>query len=391
MGTKLNRRQLLAGAGLAVTAAGCGSPPGQGIVPAAPAGPTAAATASSQLNEDALRRKVASLLVIGFRGATVDPGDWIYHAVHDQGIGGVILFDTDQLTGQARNITSPAQVTQLITNLRTAARGPLIVSLDQEGGRIARLNPGNGFPAAQSEAEVGRVNQKTHTVDWAKGMVDSMESIGVTMNYAPVVDLDVNPNNPAIGKLGRSFSADPNIVVPNAADEIQVHRAAGIKTSLKHFPGFGSATANTDFDVVDVTNSWRRTELEPFQSLIAGGNTDSVLVAHLLNRQLDPGNKPMSLSHTVVTDLLRDQLGWKGPVVSDDMQAAGITARFGADEAFTLAIQAGLDLLVYGNQQVYDEQVVDKTLNTAVQRVKSGDLTVAQIDAAVAQVDKLRP
>lgn len=393
MTTPLNRRQLLTGAGLVATAvvAGCGKSSEPAASPSVPGSPARTPTGpAAALDEKALRRKVASLLVAGFRGQAVHSGDWIVRAIREQGLGGVILFDTDQLTGQPRNITSPAQVTKLIADLRAAAPGPLIVSIDQEGGKISRLNPGNGFPASQSQAQIGAVNRKATTVAWAQGMVKSMKSIGVTMNYAPVVDLDINKDNPAIGQIGRSFSADPDVVVANAAEEIKVHRASGIKTSIKHFPGFGSATGNTDFDVVDVSATWRRTELEPFQRLIAAGDTDSVLVAHLLNRQLDP-SRPMSLSPKVVTDLLRGDLDWQGPVVSDDMQAAGITGKYGAAEAFTLAVQAGVDLLVYANQQVYDPQIVEKTLDTAVQRVKQGDLTVAQIDAAVAQVDKLRP
>ncbi|WP_245601850.1 glycoside hydrolase family 3 N-terminal domain-containing protein [Hamadaea tsunoensis] len=396
MGVQLNRRHLFTAASLAAAAAvtGCGSDekPAPPAAPS-PSRPTPAppANAPTTIDEAAVRRKVASLLVVGFRGQSVGPDDWIVKAIREQNIGGVILFDTDQLTGGPRNISSPAQVTKLVASLRAAAGGrPLIVSIDQEGGRIARLNPSNGFPASQSQAEVGAINQAAHTRSWAQGMVTSMKSVGVTMNYAPVVDLNVNPANPAIGKLGRSFSADPSVVVANATEEIGVHRAAHIQTSIKHFPGFGSAAGNTDFDVVDVTDSWHRSELVPFQRLIAAGTADSVLVAHLLNRQLDP-DKPMSLSRKVVTDLLRGQLGWQGPVVSDDMQAAGITARFGAAEAFTLAVQAGVDLLVYANQQVYDAKVVEETLATAVARVRSGDLTMAQIDAAVSQVDKLRP
>jgi len=395
MGAQLSRRQLLAAAGLSGTAAltGCGSSGTQAPAsPASTSSPTSAAAtgAAPALDEAALRRKVASLLVVGFRGQTVSAGDWIVRAIREQGLGGVILFDTDQLTGNPRNITSPAQVTRLITALRSAAPGPLIVSIDQEGGKISRLNPADGFPASESQAQVGAINQAAHTAAWAQGMVKSMTSIGVTMNFAPVVDLNVNPSNPAIGVLGRSFSANPNVVVTNAAEEIKVHRAARVKTSIKHFPGFGSATGNTDFDVVDVTATWHRAELAPFQRLIAAGDTDSVLVAHLLNRQLDP-SKPMSLSRKVVTDLLRGELGWQGPVVSDDMQAAGITGKYGDEEAFTLAMQAGVDLLVYANQQVHDPAIVSKTLDTAVRRVKSGDLTMAQIDAAVARVDKLRP
>jgi beta-N-acetylhexosaminidase len=395
MAAQLGRRQLLAAAGLTASAAltGCGSSNGGSSPSATPSasGPAASTSGSaSKLDEAALRKTVASLLVVGFRGQSVQPGDWIMRAIREQGIGGVILFDTDQLTGASRNITSPAQVTGLVKTLRDAASGPLIISIDQEGGRISRLNPTDGFPASESEAQVGAINQKAHTTAWAQGMVSSMKSIGVTMNFAPVVDLNVNPDNPAIGKVGRSFSADPDVVVANATEEIKVHRAGGIKTSIKHFPGFGSATGNTDFDVVDVSSSWRQSELVPFQRLIADGNADSVLVAHLLNRQLDP-SRPMSLSHKVVTDLLRGQLGWQGPVVSDDMQAAGITGKYGAAEAFTLGVQAGMDLLVYANQQVYDPAIVDKTLDTAVKQVKSGNLTVAQIEAAARRVDKLRP
>ncbi|MEV6964612.1 glycoside hydrolase family 3 N-terminal domain-containing protein [Hamadaea sp. NPDC051192] len=387
----LSRRHLLTAAGLSLSAAACGSNGAPAGSPTAttpgPASPTPTATG---LDEAALRRKVASLLVVGFRGQSVSPDDWIVKAIREQHIGGVILFDTDQLTGQPRNITSPDQVTKLVTTLREAAPGPLIVSIDQEGGRISRLNPGNGFPASQSQAQVGAINQAAHTTAWAQGMVRSLTSVGVTMNYAPVVDLATNPNNPAIAKLGRSFSADPDVVVANATEEIKVHRASKIKTSIKHFPGFGSATGNTDFDVVDVTGTWKRSDLVPFQRLIAAGTADSVLVAHLLNRQLDP-DKPMSLSRKAVNDLLRGDLGWTGPVVSDDMQAKGITAKYGTDEAFTLAVQAGVDLLVYANQQVYNPRIVTEILDVAVNRVKRGDLTMAQIDAAVARVDTLRP
>ncbi len=293
------------------------------------------------------------------------------------------LRSRQQLTGNKRNIISPSQVKKLVTSLRNAAPGPLIVSIDQEGGLISRLNPSNGFPATKSEAQIGAINQTAQTVAWAQGMVESMKSIGVTMNFAPVVDLNINKNNPAIAKLGRSFSANPDVVVSNATTEIKVHRAGGIKTSIKHFPGFGSATGNTDFGVVDVSKSWRRSELEPFQRLIKTGMADSVLVAHLLNTQIDP-SRPMSLSKKAITDLLRGQLGFKGPVVSDDMQATGITKKYGHDEALSLALQAGMDLLVYANQQQYDAGIVEKTLDAAVKLVKNGTLTEAQIDAAVA-------
>ncbi len=394
---RFSRRGLFAGAGMVALAAGCDSGPAGtfvGTPTPTPAGapPSPSPTASpGPTGEAALRRKIASLLVVGFRGEQVGSADWIVQAIANDGLGGVILFDKDQLTGGRRNITSRSQVTGLIRTLRAASPGRLIVSMDQEGGQVARLNPGNGFPATRTEAEIGAANApSTTTRAWAQGMVNDLVAIGVGLNYAPVVDLNVNPSNPAMGALGRSFSADPAVVVANATEEIAVHRAGGVRTVLKHFPGFGSATGNTDFGVVDVSGTWHPTELTPFRQLISAGTADAVMVAHLLNRQLDPG-LPASLSPAVVGNLLRGQLGWTGPVVSDDLQAAAITQRYGRAQAVTMALRAGVDLLVFANQQVYDQNVVRETVDTVVGLVKAGTLTEARIDESVARVDALRP
>ncbi len=393
----VTRRRVLVGFGSAAVAAGlagCGSSSKPKPTPSASPSstsrtptPTPSATATS---DAALRRKIASLLIVGFRGTSVNSSDWIVRAIADQGLGGVILFDVDQQTKGRRNITSPAQVTALIRSLRSASPGGLIVSIDQEGGQVARLNPSDGFPATRSEADIGAAHSLTATRTWANGIATTLRSIGVTLNFAPVVDLNLNPRNPAIGELGRSFSANPDVVVANATVEIAAHKAAGVRTVLKHFPGFGSATGNTDFGVVDVSKTWKPIELEPFQKLIASGAAQCVLAAHLLNTQLDP-KLPASLSHAVVTGLLRGKLGWKGPVVSDDMQAVAITSRYGRAEATTLALEAGLDLLVYANQETYNPDIVNQTVDTVVGLVRAGHLTEADIDAKVARVNTLRP
>ncbi|MFC3505558.1 glycoside hydrolase family 3 N-terminal domain-containing protein [Micromonospora krabiensis] len=383
---RLPRRLLLTGAGSAALAALTACQATRSTLPNAR--PTSGA-GSGTPEATALRRKIASLLVVGFRGDRVTRDDWIVRAVRD-GLGGVILFDRDLETDAARNIRSPQQVTALVRDLKNAAPGPLIVSIDQEGGRTARLNPSNGFPATRSEAEIGAENSPPATREWARGLVASLTRVGVTLNYAPVVDLNIDPRSRAIGALDRSFSAEPDVVVSNATEEIHAHRAAGVKTSIKHFPGIGSAAGNTDFEVVDVTSTWRPVELEPFRRLIRAGLADSVLAAHVLNKQLDP-DRPASLSPKVITDLLRGELGYQGPVVSDDMQAVAITRRFGAAEAVHLALQAGVDLLVFANQQVYEPDVVTRTLDVVTGLVRSGKLSQARIDQAVARVDTLRP
>ena len=302
--------------------------------------------------------------MVGFRGATLDQAPWLRIALAETGLAGVILFDRDQSTGGPRNVVSPDQVTALVDDLRAAAgTRTIIVSIDQEGGVVTRLSPAHGFPEVASEADIGAAGDVAAARTWGDGIARTLASVGINLNFAPVVDLDVNPTSPAIGALDRSFSADPDIVVAMATAEIEAHRAAGVRTTLKHFPGIGSSTTNTDFGVADVTNTWTRGELEPFQRLIDTGTADLVMAGHVVNGQLDP-DLPASLSKPIVTDLLRGELGWTGPVVTDDLQAAAIDEAFGFDEAVVLALDAGNDILLFANQQHYDPDIVSRVIDT---------------------------
>ncbi|HEY0444056.1 MAG TPA: glycoside hydrolase family 3 N-terminal domain-containing protein, partial [Candidatus Limnocylindrales bacterium] len=282
-GPRISRRDLLRGTVLGATAialAGCGSsvpastgtpsgepsgsastspppsPRGTASPPATPAstpGPTASATTAAPT----LRQKIASLIVVGFRGSTLSAAPWLRTALRD-GLGGVVLFDRDQLTGARRNVVSRTQLSGLVRDLRAAAGGrEIIVSIDEEGGIVTRLSPTWGFPAVASEAQIGR-GTVAGARTWATGIASTLSSVGVNLNFAPVVDLDVNPNSPAIGGLDRSFGANADVVVAMATAEIDAHRRAGIRTTLKHFPGIGSSTTNTDFGVADVTKTWSR-------------------------------------------------------------------------------------------------------------------------------------
>jgi len=195
----------------------------------------------------------------------------------------------------------------------------------------------------------------------------------------------VNPRSPAIGALDRSFSADPDVVVARATIEIEAHRQVGVRTTLKHFPGIGSSTTNTDFGVVDVTKTWSRTELEPFRRLIASGEAHLVMAGHVVNGQLD-AERPASLSTPTVTGVLRGELGWSGVVVTDDLQAAAITKKFGRDEAILLAFEAGNDLLLLANQQVYDPRIVTRVVDVIAAALGAGRLTESRIDESLARV-----
>ena len=332
------------------------------------------------------------MLVVGFRGTSLEAGSPVARALAVGELGGVILFDRDHLTASVgRNITSPDQLEALTASLRAAAlSGPigteLLIAVDQEGGLVARLNPSDGYPATESEADLGAANDLAHTTEAASATAVTLVGAGIDINLAPVVDLNLNPANPAIGALGRSFSADPDVVVAQASAVIEAHHAAGLRCAIKHFPGEGSATGNTDNGIVDVTETWTEVELEPFRDLVAAGLPDAIMVGHILNGQLDR-DRPASLSGLTVTGLLRGELGWSGAVISDDLQAPAITLAFGPDEAIALAIEAGVDLLLFANQQVYDEDIVEHAIATVLGLVDSGRLSESRLDASVDRIE----
>jgi len=341
--------------------------------------PTPSPSATS--DEAALRAKIAGLLVVGFPGTHVSSSDWVVRALSEQGLGGVLLFGD--------NIVSRAQASALVRALRRAAGRPLVVAIDQEGGRVARLNPANGFPATSTAAAIGAADDPALARSWGQTLASSVAAIGANLNLAPVVDLDINPRNPAIGAYGRSFSADPDVVVAMATEELRAHRAAGVRTSLKHYPGLGSATGNTDLGVVDVSSTWQPAELDPYRRLIPTGLVDSVMVGTMVDRRLG-SSRPAALSPTIVTRVLRGELGWQGPVVTDDMQGKAITRRYTSTEAITLAMASGVDVLLYGHQPVRDPGLVDHVVDTVMGLVRSGQVSEDHIDASSARVERLR-
>ena len=412
----VSRRSLLRGAaaaGIAAFMAACAPAPSPtpapsvanaSAAPSARATPSPAATSSGPAGPTTpprptptivptpdpaarLAGMVAGLLVVGFRGSALDQAGWIRSALRRDGLGGVILFDHDQISGGRRNVVSPAQVRQLTSDLRATAPGRgIIVAVDQEGGIVTRLSPAHGYPAVASEATIGR-GTATGARAWAKALAGTLADAGINLNMAPVVDLDVNQTSPAIGALGRSFSADADVVTAMATIEIAAHHAVGVRTTLKHFPGIGSSTANTDFGVADVTKTWSRTELEPFRRLAAAGIVDVVMAGHVVNGQID-GGRPASLSRATL-DLLRGDVGWKGIVVTDDLQAAAITQRYGADEAILLALEAGNDLLLLANQQVYEPGVVKRVVSVVLGAVAHGRIPSSRIEEAWSRVQPM--
>ena len=206
-----------------------------------------------------LKEKIGQLLMIGFRGATPAECDLVVRDIREHRIGGIILFDQDMTGGtvdtanRRRNIESPAQVRALLAHLQAQSKIPLLTAIDQEGGRVNRLKPVYGFPPSISHEELGRMDQLAETYRHAAATAQTLASVGLNLNLAPVVDLDAHPDNPIIKGKGRSFSADPEAVARHAAEFVRAHREHHVLACAKHFPGHGSATGDTHLGLVDVT------------------------------------------------------------------------------------------------------------------------------------------
>ena len=284
--------------------------------------------------------QIRSMIMAPINGTEPDPTGPTMSSVEAGSFGGVILF--------GRNIASPAGARSLTRNLAACSPTPLLVAADQEGGLVARLNSRNGFPPTVAPVHLGRVDDTTLTYHITLRSVNALQSAGVNLNLAPVVDVAVNPDNPVIAGLDRAFSADPAQVTRHARAFIWAHHSRRIHCTLKHFPGHGSSLDDSHLGFVDVTNTWSEAELEPFATLIDEGLANVVMTAHIFNANLDP-HLPATLSRPTITGLLRERLGYDGVVISDAMEMQAITDNYGFEESVRLAIEAGVDILLFSD------------------------------------------
>jgi len=351
-----------------------------------------AAMVTSQFNTNpSLREKIGQMLLIGFRGCEISDHDPIARDIRERHLGGVVLFDQEMadtsLSG--RNIKSPEQVRALVASLQSHATTPLLISIDQEGGRVNRLKPIYGFPETISHEELGKLNDPAQTFAHAEGIAKTLAALGINLNLAPVVDLDANPANPIIKGKKRSFHSDPEMVARHAIEFCKAHRQHGVLTCAKHFPGHGSAQADTHLGLVDVTKSWTEKELIPFQRLIEAGVCDTIMSAHVFNSHLDP-DRPATLSKSVLSGILRQRLGFDGLILSDDMEMKAISSHYGLENAIEFAIEAGVDLLCFGNNMNYDLNIGEKAFEIILRLFESGKICEARLDESFQRIINLK-
>jgi beta-N-acetylhexosaminidase len=346
----------------------------------------------TQMNRKAtLREKIGQMLLIGFRGYEISDNDPIARDLREGNLGGVVFFDQEMADTerQGRNIKSPEQVRALVTSLQKRAATPLLISIDQEGGRVNRLKPIYGFPETLSHEELGVINDPAQTFAHAEQIARTLSELGINLNLAPVVDLDAHPDNPIIKGKKRSFSSDPEIVAKHAIEFAKAHRKHEILTCAKHFPGHGSATGDTHLGLVDVTKHWSEQELIPFQRLIEAEVCDSIMSAHVFNANLD-SNRPATLSKSILSGLLRKELGFEGLILSDDMEMKAISSHYGLENAVQFAIKAGVDVLCFGNNMSFDPNIGEKAMEIIYQLVDSGKVPEARINESFQRIMNLK-
>jgi len=339
---------------------------------------------------DSLTLKIGQMLMIGFRGLSVSDSPGIAEDIREHRIGGVVLFDYDvPLHSPVRNISSPAQLSRLTLELQSLSEIPLLIAIDQEGGRVNRLKPKFGFPPSVSAEHLGELNNPDSTAATAVLTARTLKSMHIGLNFAPVADLNVNPANPVIGMLGRSFSGNPEVAIPNILLTVRSYNREGVIATLKHFPGHGSTATDTHKDFTDITQSWTPKELEPYRALFASGYRDVIMTAHVFNAKLDP-LYPATLSKSTIDGLLRRKLGFRGVVVSDDMQMKAIADRYGLEEAIRLAIDAGVDILLFGNNTSWEPDAAARATGIIRSLVEQKRITPERINRSFRRIMELK-
>lgn len=399
-------------------------------------------SAQPQLSPE-LQFKIGQMMIVGFGGLKEVNGKIVWqdtngtrfneHSliaqnIKNYGVGGIILFERpfySAATGQYlkdRNIQHPSQVRSLIDDLQAFAKQvaqqqhrpslPLIVSADQEGGMVDRLPYYRGFILRFPIPQAFGTNQQlagndpvkksaalNSTYNIVSKMAEELANLHFNVDFAPSVDLNVNPLNPIIGAMGRSLSADPQIVVDQTNMIIKAMHNKGIIVTIKHFPGHGSSQQDSHENLVNVTDTYQLSELLPYRQLINYGYDDIIMTTHVINGNIDktqckPGAKndattwcPATLSYNTLTKLLRQKLGFKGVIISDDMMMGAIAKQYSLEDALAKGINAGVDMFIISNN---DGDHTAAFVNTIAKLIQEGKVSEKQIDQAYQRIIRLK-
>lgn len=313
-----------------------------------------------------LEEKIGQLLIIGIEDTEVD--DHVRKMIEEYKVGGFILFK--------HNISNADQATELLNSLKSLNKKnpiPLFLSIDEEGGRVSRLP--NTFPKLPPAKKIGKVNDESISLQYGKIIGKRIKSLGFNINFAPVLDIDSNPNNPVIGD--RAFGSDKNTVIDHSLKVMEGINQEGIISVVKHFPGHGDTNLDSHVDLPVIEKDLTQLEeleLTPFIEAIREG-VDGIMVAHILFPKLDE-EFPSTLSEKIISQLLRKRLGYEGLIFSDDMTMGAIMKNYSIEDAASRFLKAGGDILLICHG--YENHI--KVFEQIKEEVKKGNLSEGEID-----------
>ncbi len=337
--------------------------------------------------QDSLNIKIGQMLIMGLDNFNkLDKTEPMMRAIESGMLGNVILY------GKHISRKNPKKHLIDITGyMHEIAPITPFVSIDEEGGKVNRLKPRYGFPETRSAQYLGDLNDEDSTRAFARTSGQTMKSLGINMNFAPNVDVNINPRNPVIGSKERSYSEDYRKVSNHAGYMIDEQKKHGIVNVIKHFPGHGSSSSDTHLGIADVSESWRIEELFPYQKLLRSGHVDAIMTAHIVNERLDKSRKPATLSKAIISGILREFMGYDGLIISDDMQMHAISKHFGFEEAVVLSINAGVDMLMFANNTELAERVTPEEIHSMILRnVQSGKIPIQRIEESFDRIMKVK-
>lgn len=331
------------------------------------------------LTQWSLEEKLGQLFICGFHSR--EPDEQIQTLVGRYHVGGIVYF--------RRNIKSAVQLADLSQSLQQLARChqevPLFISIDQEGGMVARLDH-EGMSRIPGNMALGAANDPALTEEVAVLAAREMRALGINFNFAPCVDVNNNPANPVIGV--RSFGEQPELAAVHGTAAIHGYQREGVIATAKHFPGHGDTEVDSHLGLASVPHDRKRlqqVELLPFRAAIEAG-VDAIMTAHVIFPAFEPKEIPATLSRRVLTDLLRGELGYDGVIVTDCLEMQAIAHHFGVGEGAVRALEAGADLVLVSHT-LADQVAAIEAVTAAV---RSGRISVEQINRSVERVLALK-
>ena len=335
---------------------------------------------ASRVEAAEVSRMAGQLLVVGFPGSNTGHNSSKALANHiAKGRAGGALFLRHNVKGR----DAVTGVASMMAN----ASGSALLAIDQEGGKVQRLGKKHGFtPIPTAKWVAGN-----KSVDEAKALYAKagreLRSAGFNLNMAPSVDVH-DPKNPVIGKYGRSFGTDVDRITAYASAFVDGFSSAGVACSLKHFPGHGSSRGDSHDGFVDISSTWSKSELVPFQKL--AGRAPLIMGGHLYSAAFSNGKEPVTFSHKAITSILRGKLSYQGVILTDDLDMGAIRKSFSLKQAIIMALAAGNDLLLLSNSLSYDADMPANAVGWITAAVKDGRIKQAELTASYNRVMRLK-